>query len=84
MSIKEYVKSNNQEDWIDYIISQLKGTCDSLTEYEEEYLEMGFNDEELYSAIDVNIWCCEVCGWWVDVDETEDGICLDCLKDNNE
>jgi hypothetical protein len=77
--IKEFVKSENQEDWIDYIIQSLLGTCDSLSEMEEEYTKMGFDVNYLHSSIDENIWCCEKCCWWVEVCETnEDGICEDC------
>ena len=79
MSIKKYLKSNEQEDWINYIIESLLGTSENFTVLEDEYLSMGFCHDALCEKVDNYIWLCESCGWWVEVSETnEDGICEDC------
>lgn len=80
--IKEHLKSTKQDDWIDYIIEVLRGTCSNdLEEYADEYRDMGFDDDMLYQSIDEAIWCCETCGWWVEVCETdEDGNCEQCQE----
>ena len=82
MSYKEYIKGNKQDDWIDYIIQSLQGTCGSLSEFLNEYLDEGFDEIELCEAIDANIYQCEECGWWVEVSETNElGICESCQED---
>lgn len=54
--IKDFISSTDQDDWIDYIIEQLRGTCSNeLEDFADEYREMGFKDDDLYAAIDANI-----------------------------
>lgn len=82
--ITEYVKSDKQEDWIAYIVEDLRGTCNkSVHEYIDEYLEQGFDEMALYVGIDDAIFECEECGWWYGVDEMADyedeRICQKCF-----
>lgn len=80
MSIAQYIEGEDiQDNWIDYIIEALRGTCNGLTEYREEYEDKGYDVGALTGAIDENIWCCESCNWWVEVCDTDDdGTCTDC------
>ena len=85
MAIKDHLESTKQDDWIEYIINALNGTSDELEYMMEEYLDMGFDEDALTTKIDSQIWCCEQCGWWVEVcDTNEDGICRDCEPDEDE
>ena len=36
--ISDYLKSDKEEDWIEYIAQSLNGTTNSLNEYLNEYL----------------------------------------------
>jgi len=79
--IKDNLRSEKQDDWIDYIIEELRGTSNSLEYLADEYREMGFDDTLLYQSIDVNIWCCESCSWWVEECDTDDnGNCEQCQE----
>ena len=82
MGYKQYIDGNTQNDWIEYIVQSLQGTCGSLGEYLDEYLEEGFDELELCKVIDANIGECSECGWWYEICELDvDSICESCLGD---
>ncbi len=79
---KEYINSDKQQDWINYIVESLQGTCDSLSEYRDEYLEQGFDEDELVTQVDSIIFECGDCGWWYEVGKMSDEISDDCICEN--
>jgi len=82
--ISDYLKSDKEEDWIEYIAQSLNGTTNSLNEYLEEYIDKGFSEDKLYEEIDNITFQC-TCGWWCDVSEMNDldgeTVCDDCYEE---
>lgn len=87
MSIAEYVKNNNQDTWIEYIVNSLQGSTNDLGTYLDEYKEQGFDEDKLYDEIDNTIFQC-TCGWWCDVSEihevNDESVCDDCYEEEDE
>jgi len=86
--IKDFVKNNKESTWIEYIIQNLQGTCNGDFEsLKEEYIKMGFNEDNLLLELDNNIFLC-TCGWWCDISEAnlheDEQICDDCFSEFNE
>lgn len=62
---------------IDEVADMLRGTAkcrhEVVTDEEED-------DAEFLSALDESVIECETCGWWVDADEANEGICDECTN----
>lgn len=61
----------------------LQGSCNSLTEDNQEFLE----DNNLLERFNNEIFMCEECGWWCGDDErseTQDDMCDECAPDNTD
>ena len=63
---------------IEEVIDRLRGTCMETFEADE------YTDDEL-KYLDENIFECARCGWWCDIDESNDihgeNYCDDCYGD---
>lgn len=42
------------------------------------------DDVDLLRELDKLVLCCDTCGWWVEVDEAEDGNCRQCVLENED
>lgn len=78
------------EDLLDEIITDLMGTCrdidDVLNDYDIEFDDL---EDEHFSYIDDTIFCCDQCGWWFEISDSNDYengmlICNHCLDDEED
>lgn len=65
------------------VAEALLGTCKSL----DEQLQQEFDDDsltieaipvELLHKLDLMVWRCSVCDWWVEPHEIDDDVCDEC------
>jgi hypothetical protein len=64
------------------LIEVLQGTCQTLDEEDREWIDKN----DLCGRFDDEIFCCETCGWWGEINEVseEDGdVCQECYDDAN-
>jgi hypothetical protein len=58
-----------------------QGTCDSLTEEDQQFLE----SHDLCNNFDSKIFNCDLCGWWCNTSEKSDSgdaTCYDCEEES--
>lgn len=67
------------------LIDSLRGTCTTIEEHLPDNMEWSDLTTSDHEAIDSNIFLCEECGWWCDIDEQKDDEkCTDCAEDDGE
>ena len=70
-----------ESEFIDKIIDNLNGTCDTFEDHLEYYGIKRLDDEAL-KYFDENIFCCSNCGWWQESSHQDiDGNCIDCQEE---
>lgn len=83
--LEEAIKNNGID--IEQVIEDLTGSCDSLHSVLNSY---GFTDDDMtsekYLRLDEEIFCCDSCGWWCEINEEHendngDRVCDDCHED---
>lgn len=68
------------------IADELQGTCMSMTEVLERHeMEGAEDDADFCYGIDSRIFCCELCGWWLEISEMcpdhDEWKCDDCCHE---
>lgn len=78
---------NNIDLW-NNIIYNLNGTCDSLESALIRHSAEQLRDHAPFlDYLDNEIFCCEICNWWLDLSEMADNDnweCRDCSTSNEE
>ena len=65
------------------IVEEYQGTCNFLSQEDEQFLE----EHDLFQKLDDQIFNCVNCGWWCEIHEevgsefTGEMICSDCWDD---
>lgn len=74
-----------KEKKIETLIDRLRGTTESMTAVCED-LDLDDTDSEVCAAVDQEIFCCTLCGWWCPQDEEsseeaglDEWTCWDCV-----
>lgn len=71
----------------DALVGYLEGSCMTIDEALNTLFGIDFTELSLETleALDGEIFCCENCGWWCNVDEMseEDIVCNNCWEESN-
>jgi hypothetical protein len=65
------------------IAEELRGTCGTLdAKLEERGLSEDDIPQTLLQDLDMDVMCCETCGWWCEPSEMDsEGVCDDCANE---
>lgn len=76
------IQSRAEIDQWEQIIDTLRGTCDSLSHVLDYHEASHLQDHMPFlNYLDNQIFCCEQCMWWCEINEMTDGDrweCRDC------
>ena len=69
------------------MIDQLTGTCQSMDDVLPERMDFEDLTGEDCATIDENIFCCQTCNWWHEIEsQSEDNPeeCVECAESEND
>ena len=72
---------------LDYVVERLRGQCQEDLQRVLEKIGLFYLETvEFCSAVDAEVFCCDTCGWWCEMDEESEsspGSCTNCCPDED-
>jgi hypothetical protein len=85
MDLKIKMSLNNIDLW-EQLIHELQGTCNSLDTLLERNAPQLIDHLPFLHYLDNQIFCCEICNWWLEISEMADNDrweCRDCSSEDD-
>lgn len=85
MDLKIKMNPNNIDLW-EEIIHDIQGTCNSLDSLLENKAPQLIDHLPFLQYLDNQIFCCEICNWWLELSEMGDNDnweCRDCSTEDD-